>query len=479
MRSNVAELSTNNNKRSQRHRFLVADLRANFAFCRAIPALLATTILMGAFPTPKASLFVPPHLVPAASTEKNEHFFRVIVRPPPPPSPPSPTIQPPANSRPIPALCSFQLHHQETWRVVLGELCQLPNLRRPTENSSYFAECEQLDWGIAEVLNRTDLGVWRLRSCDGDTVFVPSAQRCLTRRSVLLQNKICSKNSVEVDAEVNKGRANDYSFCPPGVGIDAWMTVRRRMLTGRCLEEEETPEGKTERKKEPDGNCDEVDGPEVVEPCRIQQVGDDKPQQLPTCPCNSNNCVCLESRHARMFPACCCPLKQTLPCQCPPIPPHYVAVGSRLLPADRTAPPQPNQEIANKVSLEGPEVPLPSVMEQPRPCPLIDRTKPQSVQYQELCSWMLDPLVPDSESHGHFLQCQPAPFSLYCGRWQRMPCAPKTVFDVREQMCVWDQGQQKAILSARDSSFDDNGEQPCACRSDLGCLSPGGDESLP
>uniref|UniRef100_A0A914GWA5 Chitin-binding type-2 domain-containing protein n=1 Tax=Globodera rostochiensis TaxID=31243 RepID=A0A914GWA5_GLORO len=472
MRSNVVELSTNNNKRTQRHCFLlVADLRANFAFCRAIPALLATTILMGVFPTPKGSLFVPPHLVPAAPTEKNEHFFRVIVRPPPPPSP---TIQPPANSRPIPALRSFQPHHQETWRVVLGELCQLPNLRRPTENSSNFAECEQLDWGIAEVLNRSDLGVWRLRSCDGDTVFVPSAQRCLTRRSVLLQNKICSKNTVGADAEVNKRRTNDYSFCPPGVGIDAWMTVRRRMLTGQCSEEEETPEGKTERKKEPEGNCDEVDGPEVVEPCRVQQ-----------------------SRHARMFSTCCCPLKQTLPCQCPPIPAHYVAVGGQLL----TAPPQPNQEIASKVSLEGPEVPLPSVIEQPRPCPLIDRTKPQSVQYQELCSWMLDPLVPDSESHAHFLQCQPAPFSLFCGRWQRMPCAPKTVFDVREQMCVWDQGEQKglssidelnsnAILSARDSSFDD---QPCACRPPgdvvvptapcapflgLGCLSPGADESL-
>jgi hypothetical protein len=44
------------------------------------------------------------------------------------------------------------------------------------------------------------------------------------------------------------------------------------------------------------------------------------------------------------------------------------------------------------------------------------------------------------QSASHFLQCQPAPFNLLCGRWQRMPCAPSTVFDAREQLCVWDTG---------------------------------------
>lgn len=29
-------------------------------------------------------------------------------------------------------------------------------------------------------------------------------------------------------------------------------------------------------------------------------------------------------------------------------------------------------------------------------------------------------------------------FQLFCGRWQRMPCAPATVFDASAQVCVWD-----------------------------------------
>ncbi|KHJ83468.1 hypothetical protein OESDEN_16834 [Oesophagostomum dentatum] len=51
---------------------------------------------------------------------------------------------------------------------------------------------------------------------------------------------------------------------------------------------------------------------------------------------------------------------------------------------------------------------------------------------------MIDPLAVDPESRYHYLQCQPAPNNLFCGRWQRMPCAPGTVFDVQAQVCVWD-----------------------------------------
>lgn len=62
----------------------------------------------------------------------------------------------------------------------------------------------------------------------------------------------------------------------------------------------------------------------------------------------------------------------------------------------------------------------------------------QNAKYQGICSWMLDPLAADPESRCHFLQCQPAPNNLFCGRWQRMPCAPATVFDLGAQVCVWD-----------------------------------------
>uniref|UniRef100_A0A915DHL4 Chitin-binding type-2 domain-containing protein n=1 Tax=Ditylenchus dipsaci TaxID=166011 RepID=A0A915DHL4_9BILA len=77
---------------------------------------------------------------------------------------------------------------------------------------------------------------------------------------------------------------------------------------------------------------------------------------------------------------------------------------------------------------------------QPQPCPLVQSN--ENAKYQSICSWMLDPLVNDPDSRNHFLQCQPAPYNVLCGRWQRMPCAPYTMFDSREQMCIWgsDQG---------------------------------------
>lgn len=62
----------------------------------------------------------------------------------------------------------------------------------------------------------------------------------------------------------------------------------------------------------------------------------------------------------------------------------------------------------------------------------------QNARYQGICSWMVDPLAADPESRSHFLQCQPAPNNLFCGRWQRMPCAPTTVFNVESQVCVLD-----------------------------------------
>ncbi|KAK5972427.1 Chitin-binding type-2 domain-containing protein, partial [Trichostrongylus colubriformis] len=74
---------------------------------------------------------------------------------------------------------------------------------------------------------------------------------------------------------------------------------------------------------------------------------------------------------------------------------------------------------------------------QPQACPLVQGGI-QTAQYQGICSWMVDPLATDPQSRSHYLQCQPAPNNLFCGRWQRMPCAPSTVFDVQSQICVWD-----------------------------------------
>jgi hypothetical protein len=70
------------------------------------------------------------------------------------------------------------------------------------------------------------------------------------------------------------------------------------------------------------------------------------------------------------------------------------------------------------------------------PCP--QAGNPQQAQQNGICSWMLDPLAANPTTRNGFLQCQPAAFSLYCGRWQCMPCSPQTIFDVNLQVCVWD-----------------------------------------
>ncbi|CAD5226662.1 unnamed protein product [Bursaphelenchus xylophilus] len=74
---------------------------------------------------------------------------------------------------------------------------------------------------------------------------------------------------------------------------------------------------------------------------------------------------------------------------------------------------------------------------QPQPCALVDGDGISNAKYMGICSWMLDPLAEDPETKCNYLQCQPAPNNLFCGRWQKMPCAPATAFDVTAQVCVW------------------------------------------
>uniref|UniRef100_A0A915PIP9 Chitin-binding type-2 domain-containing protein n=1 Tax=Setaria digitata TaxID=48799 RepID=A0A915PIP9_9BILA len=89
----------------------------------------------------------------------------------------------------------------------------------------------------------------------------------------------------------------------------------------------------------------------------------------------------------------------------------------------------------------------------PQPCPIVVRKGAEDIKYQGICSWMIDPLVIDPESSSHFLQCQPAPNNLYCGRWQRMPCEPGLIFSALFQVCVWNPSlQPEKVLTAYSSS---------------------------
>ncbi|KJH43451.1 hypothetical protein DICVIV_10523 [Dictyocaulus viviparus] len=70
---------------------------------------------------------------------------------------------------------------------------------------------------------------------------------------------------------------------------------------------------------------------------------------------------------------------------------------------------------------------------------------------QGICSWMVDGLDVDPESQLHFLQCQPALRSLFCGRWQRVCHAHLLPYlmSIQKTVCMssrtklWDTGERK------------------------------------
>uniref|UniRef100_A0A914MT90 Uncharacterized protein n=1 Tax=Meloidogyne incognita TaxID=6306 RepID=A0A914MT90_MELIC len=79
-----------------------------------------------------------------------------------------------------------------TESVVIGDLCQLPNLRRSAEEENLFIECEQTK-EISKELGRNDIGIWKIKKCPSKTVFVPSAQICLPDKRSRLRKIIGSK----------------------------------------------------------------------------------------------------------------------------------------------------------------------------------------------------------------------------------------------------------------------------------------------
>ncbi|KAI6180987.1 hypothetical protein M3Y98_00780700 [Aphelenchoides besseyi] len=119
-----------------------------------------------------------------------------------------------------------------------------------------------------------------------------------------------------------------------------------------------------------------------------------------------------------------------------PIPINRIDNQQRNLPFETATPSSPTCQLTTTQQQYCPRKDQQAVI-QPQPCALVQGSA-TNARYQGICSWMLDPLACDPESRCHFLQCQPASNNLYCGRWQRMPCAPATVFDAAAQICVWD-----------------------------------------
>lgn len=130
------------------------------------------------------------------------------------------------------------------------------------------------------------------------------------------------------------------------------------------------------------------------------------------------------------------PQQQPCPCQ-PPAPPTASCVCSAppiMQPVP--APAQPACPCQQQPSC--PCAPAAPVVVQPMPCPQAQGTGGQGAVENGICSWMLDPLAAHPSKRNCFLQCQPAPYNVFCGRWRTMPCSIYTVFDVQLQVCVND-----------------------------------------
>ncbi|CAD6192699.1 unnamed protein product [Caenorhabditis auriculariae] len=319
------------------------------------------------------------------------------------------------------ALCESKSGDEtpQYWRAILGDICQLPSFPRATGDPNRYVECVRQSSFAAD---RKDLGIWLLRECLPGYEFVASARRCKTVRSVKRQQELCESSN-----------ATDYNFCPQQSATQ-FLVEEIREAPRQCA----CPNGEL--------NC-VCPSPEILEPvsapvnspkvrrspqstiARVQfsqYPACPCPQQQPACTCVTNNqqnepvLVSLQCcpQQQQQQPAATQPPQQQQPCQCTQ---QQAQANCQTTTTQQQYCPQQQDAVV-----------------QPQACPLVQGSGVQNAQYQGICSWMVDPLAVDPQSKTHYLQCQPAPNNLFCGRWQRMPCAPATVFDVNAQVCVWD-----------------------------------------
>uniref|UniRef100_A0A158R5K8 Chitin-binding type-2 domain-containing protein n=1 Tax=Syphacia muris TaxID=451379 RepID=A0A158R5K8_9BILA len=358
------------------------------------------------------------------------------------------------------------------WRAILGDICQLPSFPRATGDPVRYVECVRQN---SDVTDRKDLGIWLLRECLPGYEFVASARRCKTIRSVKRQQELCDGPN-----------ATNYQFCPQNNNSNEHFIVHEiRQAPKQCA----CPNGEK--------NC-VCPTPEILEPKLIRtKVVRRRNAPMATisvcsvCPSKSSSCYCpvsarnftnhlfsdytiisidspLQSSSQQVVEGPQSPQWDNM--QMPgPIPvrpfspspelqrPSYVSEqpvqvvqqaqtqAQTTVQSQTQAPVQPYQGNCQTTTTQQqycPQNDNEQYIVQPQPCPLVQGQSTMNAQYQGICSWMVDPLAVDQQSRSHYLQCQPAPNNLFCGRWQRMPCAPATVFDVNAQVCVWDSASQ-------------------------------------
>ncbi|VDN07363.1 unnamed protein product [Thelazia callipaeda] len=296
------------------------------------------------------------------------------------------------------------------WRSIIGDICQLPSIPRPTNDPSKYIECVfQAD----NTGNRTHLGIWITKKCPSGYQFVAPARKCETIDFIENQQQLCDGPNREY-----------YEFCLQPKINSRYMVkeVEQQMEQCICLDEEKKCE------------CPKITTIELVPYSDKSNGSKVRFVRDVACPdhhithcrdCTTSSCICGISTAytpaAISFPSF--PTAYGFP----QLPSQQTRAGCRFLDSGELYCPQLQKQV---------KIPLLDVTAS-QPCALVNGQSLQNARYQGICSWMIDPLIADPESPSHFLQCQPAPKSSYCGRWQRMPCEPDLIFNAQLQVCVW------------------------------------------
>ncbi|EFO18671.1 hypothetical protein LOAG_09825 [Loa loa] len=296
------------------------------------------------------------------------------------------------------------------WRSIIGDICQLSSHPRPTTDPNKYVECV---FQAENAGNRTDLGIWISKDCPIGYHFVASARECEVIEFIKSRQQLCDGPSAE-----------KYKFCPQLRNRLKYMVKRTEQQKEQCSCSVYGENCK----------CPKVIIIELVTHNEVMNGGNiSKIRQ-------ARQAVCQGQRGCMISGGNCddCSNSDSV-CICGPSGSTSLSGVTRLLSMQI---PEGCQFLRNG-QLYCPQIQGEAGKEQhsamigPQPCAIAVGQSDKNARYQGICSWMIEPLVVDPENPSHFLQCQPAPNSLYCGRWQRMPCEPGLIFNAILQVCVW------------------------------------------
>uniref|UniRef100_A0A0M3ICJ9 Chitin-binding type-2 domain-containing protein n=1 Tax=Ascaris lumbricoides TaxID=6252 RepID=A0A0M3ICJ9_ASCLU len=391
------------------------------------------------------------------------------------------------------------------WRAILGDVCQLPSFPYATGDPTRYVECVRQNNTIND---RADVGIWQLRDCPPEHIFVAPADRCLTPESIISWMRFCEEQG-----------GNNHSLCLYNNDQDTHFVVQEAQLPPqhcKCSNDDKNCTCPTAEIFEPvlvnnsarsgaHRNAKEFEATNL-RPCTI-------------CPSLSADCFCpvnewfqchigLENIKTEAWNHYYCsflvikrneagftsaatsdPSKATAANFTTTSIVYSTGSAGYNIETKQVSPQRPQvtrqrrQQQTSRQQVSSTQQAQQKLMRvnskkaefkacrttttqqsycpqqneqqsivQPQACPLVQGQVSQTAEYQGICSWMVDPLAVDPQGVTTYLQCQPTTNDVYCGRWQRMPCSPGTTFDVAVQLCVWHPGVQAGQVSLQTPS---------------------------